>query len=779
MNYSILQKEWSKILKMYRLLFLVISISCIFTSGFILLDQNRPDYYNLLPLVPLSFLVANILLLKRYEKIFNNLAIVLIFSLYFVRNVLTPFIMRLGEYTGGFTIVSNKSAVGAITIMIYESLVVFGVIYYLTREKKENKEKKKRKIKIKVGLFEGLILLIAIVMIISYIKVPEIKQLYMSILGEDIKNINYLNTDKLVNRGGLERILFTLYDFLFNFMRIFIPTGIMILIKKKIKNENLAVIASLFVISSQLLFIGTETILPIIIMAVLIILLFKLYPNKQKPIMIIFGSVICFGGIMLFVIKMKQAFSNNSMTLWASLSKMMQSYFPGVCNLAGIFNVPTTDKWTTLFYDFYYTIPFRNTLFGLTGDKLVSIFNRSNGVMNHILPCVAQGYYYLGFLAPIVPALFVTAGIKVESKRNREDNVFKYVTYTFLLIYIGITPILYNATIFGSRFFTTIVPMIIIAWLSSDIYTFSNLKSENRPNEKDRDVKSSDLIITKIKHFMKNTKGLNKIHDMGKKIYFYYWENIKFWTSYLLRKIGIDKYNFKKIKQYKNIHDGRCFIVATGPSLTVEDLKKLENEKTIGMNSLCKIFEELGWETTYFGIQDHLVFDKIKGDLVKIKSSKMFVGKHHFLKDIPEMSTECCRYPLNILNHNYTPTDLTAKFSGDCFKAVYDGYTIAYSLVQIAVYMGFKEIYLIGTDCNYDKDVNKRHFIETGVDDHRFATAGERMIFAYEEAKKYADSHGVKIYNATRGGMLEVFPRVDLDEVLGVGEKNEYSVQTN
>jgi hypothetical protein len=40
------------------------------------------------------------------------------------------------------------------------------------------------------------------------------------------------------------------------------------------------------------------------------------------------------------------------------------------------------------------------------------------------------------------------------------------------------------------------------------------------------------------------------------------------------------------------------------------------------------------------------------------------------------------------------------------------------------------------------------------------------MIEAYREAKKYADLHNIKIYNATRGGMLEVFERVDLDKVL-------------
>ncbi len=33
-------------------------------------------------------------------------------------------------------------------------------------------------------------------------------------------------------------------------------------------------------------------------------------------------------------------------------------------------------------------------------------------------------------------------------------------------------------------------------------------------------------------------------------------------------------------------------------------------------------------------------------------------------------------------------------------------------------------------------------------------------------AKNYADSHGIKILNATRGGKLEVFERVNFDEIV-------------
>jgi hypothetical protein len=83
--------------------------------------------------------------------------------------------------------------------------------------------------------------------------------------------------------------------------------------------------------------------------------------------------------------------------------------------------------------------------------------------------------------------------------------------------------------------------------------------------------------------------------------------------------------------------------------------------------------------------------------------------------------------------------------------------------------MGFTKIYLLGADCNYK--LEKKHFIGTENDknevDSKLKYLGaSAMIESYKVAKVYADKHGIEIYNATRGGMLEVFERVNLDDVL-------------
>jgi len=84
--------------------------------------------------------------------------------------------------------------------------------------------------------------------------------------------------------------------------------------------------------------------------------------------------------------------------------------------------------------------------------------------------------------------------------------------------------------------------------------------------------------------------------------------------------------------------------------------------------------------------------------------------------------------------------------------------------------MGFEKIYLIGVDCNYDKEVDQLHNRDLGYGaDYVYnwtKQTGITMIEGFKIAKEYADKYGIDIYNATRGGMLEVFPRVQLEEVV-------------
>lgn len=232
------------------------------------------------------------------------------------------------------------------------------------------------------------------------------------------------------------------------------------------------------------------------------------------------------------------------------------------------------------------------------------------------------------------------------------------------------------------------------------------------------------------------------------------------------RHQGIEDARFERIKKLKNSYLGqRCFIIATGPSLTIDDLELLHNETTFGVNSIAKVLGQTSWRPTYLGIQDPFVYEKLENEIVENFGDNVFVAdqlKKRF--NIPE---RFILFPYIAINKFYINSykKYGTKFSDNAYEIVYDGYSITYSMIEIAIYMGFKEIYLLGCDCNYTMG-QKNHFIESGFIDKRAYLNHARMTAGYCEAKKYADSHDIKIVNCTRGGMLEVFPRRTLESVL-------------
>lgn len=241
------------------------------------------------------------------------------------------------------------------------------------------------------------------------------------------------------------------------------------------------------------------------------------------------------------------------------------------------------------------------------------------------------------------------------------------------------------------------------------------------------------------------------------------------------RLLGKEDSRYKRLRSLKGAYRGkRCFITCTGPSLTIKDLEMLKGEYVFGMNSICLVHDKTDWKPDFFGIQDEKVFFKVKDTLLATDNGQVFAPYEYLQKmGTPE---NWVYFPFGWAYHKYDAAynnKFYSKFSDDCYATVYDGFSITYSIIQIAIYMGFDEIYLLGADCSYLGE--KQHFIDHGhvTSPKLAAVMTDRLVVSYSEAKTYAESHGIKIFNATRGGCLEVFTRKRLEEVLAVNEKNK------
>lgn len=237
----------------------------------------------------------------------------------------------------------------------------------------------------------------------------------------------------------------------------------------------------------------------------------------------------------------------------------------------------------------------------------------------------------------------------------------------------------------------------------------------------------------------------------------------------------------KRIKSLHNIHEGEvCFVIGNGPSLCTEDLDKISelNIKTFASNLIYKVFNQTQWRPTYYCTQDQQVIDEIAGNFKSVinECDGMFVRRDVYHQLSSEVLNNDKLYLPRLIMH--IRKDKYFDFSEDLSKFGCDGCTITYLMIQIAYYMGFKTIYLIGIDHNFpflfDENDNivkdntfKQHFYETKEDKNKFNPARPyEMTMAYKSARNFLEKRGVQIFNATRGGKLEVFKRMDLDSIL-------------
>jgi len=232
--------------------------------------------------------------------------------------------------------------------------------------------------------------------------------------------------------------------------------------------------------------------------------------------------------------------------------------------------------------------------------------------------------------------------------------------------------------------------------------------------------------------------------------------------------------DYTRLCKMKDIHKNkRCFVICTGPSLNKLDLTKLKNEITFGMNALYLNYDKMGFEPTYYVIEDLRCIEDYYKKINKFKNS---------IKFIPLRSSYTIHKDKNTIYFNFeNPGDIDPQlfpaFSIYAPSVVFSGLTVTYAILQIAFHFGCNPVYLIGLDFNYKipKDVrylSENTMIFQSADPNHFHLSYHnkqtrfgkpflnKNLEAYKLAKEVYEKHNRKIYNATAGGKLEIFERV-------------------
>lgn len=272
------------------------------------------------------------------------------------------------------------------------------------------------------------------------------------------------------------------------------------------------------------------------------------------------------------------------------------------------------------------------------------------------------------------------------------------------------------------------------------------------------------------------------------------------------------------LEAFHGRHRGeRCFVVGNGPSLNAIDMTRLRDEITLGSNQCYLGYDRWGFAFTYWGISDQYQIEQYGADY-EIRAAG---HRAHFF---PFEYAPWLRFPDACPVNQAWCRDAAHQFS-PVPDRIYRGYTVTYMLLQIAAVMGCSPIILIGTDHNYpltrryipSKTLRRvRRWAVRQVRDHflyaaansvrleriretrrqgkrtvhplweqghakapthftdQYTDAGSRKFAPPEPeeaaadflcARHWAESSGVTILNATPGSRLEVFEKVEFDQL--------------
>ena len=283
-------------------------------------------------------------------------------------------------------------------------------------------------------------------------------------------------------------------------------------------------------------------------------------------------------------------------------------------------------------------------------------------------------------------------------------------------------------------------------------------------------------MISLIKQYFIKGLGILKNHGINtfiKRLILFFISKIRmFYHKKML--------NVQKWQKLKNINDGgTIFILGNGPSLNLTPLYLLKNQDVFCFNGFNHMLNRINWVPKYYMVTDDLVAFDLKEDIPKMVKcvDKAFFPLIHpsnksfykFIQDRENIFWLDAGYP---------------NFRKDLPKCGINN-TVINASIQIAIFMGYKNICFLGVDLSYEQQAIKKETSRDWVADEddinhfdsKYFSKGkkyhdpqpekmkERLL---EAKKKFGDE--INFVNCGVGGNLYIFTRKDLQSFLKIND---------
>lgn len=234
-------------------------------------------------------------------------------------------------------------------------------------------------------------------------------------------------------------------------------------------------------------------------------------------------------------------------------------------------------------------------------------------------------------------------------------------------------------------------------------------------------------------------------------------------SAKVLKSKNLTKNNIEKIKSIHNLYNNdRCFIIGSSPSLKNLDLTKLNNEYTFTVNRGYLLKEQGLVNSDFHVISDTNTFKYINNELNTLKKYSKTVFCYAGIENFSKWN--------NVYYFDYIYQQLTKNsiFQTDLTKPLIAYHSVIHFAIQIAYYLGFKTIFLLGVDLDFIK--NTGHCYKETVDEkqrqleHSIKMANE-MLRGIDIFGQFLNDNNVSLQNASPKGIVDCIKRVKYEEL--------------
>jgi len=167
------------------------------------------------------------------------------------------------------------------------------------------------------------------------------------------------------------------------------------------------------------------------------------------------------------------------------------------------------------------------------------------------------------------------------------------------------------------------------------------------------------------------------------------------------------------------MNKGKFIVICNGPSLTNFDFNQLKGYTSIGLNAAYRKFEEIGFSPTYYCSADERVGHFHADQYAKIADENPNVEKFFLL---PNACIKFCQSSINPSESQKKLVELSlyndkSHIGLNKIQKTWIGptpFSTGYIASLIGISLGFKELILLGADCNYTEFIKECKRSNTG-----------------------------------------------------------------